>query len=246
MTVVSGPRPYEAMHDPAELRIIVGELRRVRQLIGQFTDVAAELPGVELAHVTAAKATTTAVVSLLIERAEARLRRLTAGQPPPAVEVFDPQCRPRRPLVGGTADATVSMLPMITRPAVATGGLCSAVLALAPGQASVPLVYPDGDTIIVVIFGELELVWQDAAGATHRVAQRRHQHAHIRRGTAHRMANPGAVPVTAVQIRATADLAMGVEQLPELAASLTTDLPANGRQPAGRPAIIAHLPETQG
>jgi len=71
-------RGYEGFDDPAELRIAVRELRRVRTWIGQYADMMAEMPGFGLEGVRAVKATA-AMVTLLIERAEARLRRLTAG-----------------------------------------------------------------------------------------------------------------------------------------------------------------------
>lgn len=68
-------RGYEAIDDPGELRIALRELHRVRAWIGQFGDIAAETPGYGPESVRAVKATS-AMVSLLIERAEARLRSL--------------------------------------------------------------------------------------------------------------------------------------------------------------------------
>jgi uncharacterized RmlC-like cupin family protein len=242
MSVVAGPsRPYEAMHDAAEVRVALGELHRVRHLLGQFTDVAAELPGVELAHLAAAKAATSAVVSLLIERAETRLRQLVARQPAPDVAVRDPQAGRLSP-----TGPAVSVLPMITQPAVAARGLCSAVLTVAPGEASEPLVYPDADAVLVVVFGGLELVWLDAAGSARRVAHRRHQHAHIRRGTPHRLVNPGAVPATALLVRTGAELSAGLQRRPELAAQLPVGLTPrpDDDPPRPRAGLACDLPTT--
>jgi hypothetical protein len=245
MSVVAGPpRPYEAMHDAAEVRTALGELHRMRHLVGQFTDVAAELPGVELAHLAAARATTSAVVSLLIERAEARLRQLTARQAAPEVAVRDPQSGGLAR--HGAAGPAVSVLPMVTQPAVATRGLCSAVLTVAPGQASEPLAYPDADAVLVVLFGGLEVVWLDAAGSAHRVAHRRHQHAHIRRGTPHRLVNPGAVPATALLVRTGTELTAGVQRRPELAAQLPANLAPTPAEEPPRPRadLACDLPTT--
>ena len=210
MTTTVQAREYETIHDPAELRVVLRELHRVRSWIGQFTDIAAEMPGVELEHVRAAKATTTAVVSLLIERAEARLRLLAARPTPSEVLVLDPE---RGRLVNGAAGG-LSFLPMVTEPMVATGGLSSAVVRLDPGRATVPLVYPD-DVIMVVIFGGVDLIWWDDDGVIHHVAPRRHQHAYVRRGTRHRLVNSGAVQVVAVQARAGADVTAGAQLLPD-------------------------------
>lgn len=71
---------YEAVDDPDELRVALRELRRVRAWIGQFADVAAETPGFAPESVVGAKATA-AMVTLLMERAEARLRRLAWRSP---------------------------------------------------------------------------------------------------------------------------------------------------------------------
>lgn len=82
---LGGPAPdvrgYEGIEDPAELRIAIRELCRVRTWIGQFADTMAELPGFGLEGVRATKATA-AMVTLLIERAEAQLRRQTGGRMP--------------------------------------------------------------------------------------------------------------------------------------------------------------------
>jgi len=69
-------RGYEVFDNPAELRIALRELHRVRAWIGQFADAAAEMPGFGLEGVQGVRATA-AMVTLLIERAEARLRSLT-------------------------------------------------------------------------------------------------------------------------------------------------------------------------
>src|SRR5829696_2905913 len=68
-------RGYEGIKSPAELRIALRELRRVRAWINQFADLAAEMPDYGAEGVRAINATA-AIVSLLIERAEARLYSL--------------------------------------------------------------------------------------------------------------------------------------------------------------------------
>lgn len=73
-------RGYEAIDDPFELQIAVRELHRVRDWIAQFADVAAEMPGFAPESVLGVKATT-AMVTLLVEQAEARLNRLTTLAP---------------------------------------------------------------------------------------------------------------------------------------------------------------------
>jgi len=69
-------RGYETFDSPAELRIALRELHRVRGWIGQFADHAAEMPGFGPEGVQAVRATA-AMVALLIERAQTRLERLT-------------------------------------------------------------------------------------------------------------------------------------------------------------------------
>jgi hypothetical protein len=69
-------RGYEAMSDPAELRIAVRELRRVRAWIDQFAETATEMPDFALESVLGVKAAA-AMVTLLIERAEGRLECVT-------------------------------------------------------------------------------------------------------------------------------------------------------------------------
>lgn len=71
------PYGYESFDDPVELGIAIRELNRVHSWIGQFADIAAEMPGFAPESVVGAKATA-AMVSLLIDRAEARLRYLTS------------------------------------------------------------------------------------------------------------------------------------------------------------------------
>ncbi|HEY0640831.1 MAG TPA: hypothetical protein VGD67_24635 [Pseudonocardiaceae bacterium] len=85
------PMGYEAIDDPEDLRIAIRELRRVRAWIGQFADVAAEMPDFAPESAVGARATT-AVVTLLIERAEARLRvlarRTSFSEPPDGAGVI--------------------------------------------------------------------------------------------------------------------------------------------------------------
>lgn len=80
MTTTMQGRGYETVDDPVELSIALRELYRVRAWIGEFADVAAEMPGFAPETVMGAKATA-AMVTLLIERAEARMRRLTRSSP---------------------------------------------------------------------------------------------------------------------------------------------------------------------
>lgn len=206
-------RGYETLDDPVELRIALRELHRVRAWIGQFADLAAEMPGFALESVRAAKANA-AMVTLLIERAEARLRVL-AEQAPAGVVVIDPKRQP----AGG-----VSFLPVVTGPAVRATGLSSATLTLDAGEASTPQVYPDCDVIVIAMSGAADLYWWDGRGAVHRVPHRPNEHAYIRQGTPHCMVNVGAVPMVAVQVRATAEVMAGMA-LPDLAA----ELPVTGR-----------------
>ena len=244
MTVATQAHEYEAIQDPAQLRIALRELHRVRAWIAQFTDVAAEMPGSELRQVSGATAITTAVVSLLIERAEARLRALTARPTPAEVVVLDPE---RRQLVNRADRVTAgfAVLPMVTEPTVATSGLSSAVLRLEPGRATVPHVYPDFDVITIVVFGAVDLIWWDDGDIAHRVTHKRHQHAYIRRGTRHCVVNSGAARLLAVQVRATADVTAGMELLPDLPVDLTTGLTTGltsvlaAAEPSARPTSIA-------
>jgi len=200
-------RGYESIHDPAELRTAVRELRRVRQTLEQFGDMAAEMPGWEPAHVPLVRQATMAVVSLLLRRAQAQLARLNARRPPPGVVVVDAE---RRQLAPRTIGGLV-WLPMVTEPGVRTQGVSSAVLRLDSGQSSAPLLCPDTDTILIVLFGALDLTWWTSPQHAADAVIRRHQHAHIRRGTRHLVANSGAVPATAVVVRATADVTAGCE-----------------------------------
>jgi len=202
MTLAVEERGYETVHDPAQLRTAIRELRRVRAWLRQFADLAAEMPGFAPEHVVAAKASTSAVVDLLLGRARTRLQALTARQQPPGIVLLDPE-RGRIVDAGGLA-----VLPMVTEPAVATRGLSSAVLRLDPGRTTAPHVHPDHDAILIVIFGALDLTWWDASGGLHHLTHRRHQHAHVRRGTRHILANSGAVQAVAVQVQATAELAL--------------------------------------
>ncbi|HEY3260838.1 MAG TPA: cupin domain-containing protein [Pseudonocardiaceae bacterium] len=209
-------RGYEALDDPVELRIALRELHRVRAWIGQFADLAAEMPGFAMESVRAAKANA-AMVTLLIERAETRLRILTE-RAPAGVVVIDPTGRPAAEDSGG-----VVFLPVVTGPAVRATGLSSATLILDVGEASTPEVYPDCDVIVIALSGAAELVWWDDRRVVHRTSHRPTEHAYIRQGTPHCMVNTGAVPMVAVQVRATAEVMAGTA-LPDLAA----DLPAAG------------------
>jgi uncharacterized RmlC-like cupin family protein len=207
-------RGYESLNDPVELRIALRELHRVRAWIGQFADLAAEMPGFALESVRAAKANA-AMVTLLIERAQARLRVLTE-QAPAGVVVVDPRRRQVTDAAGG-----VSFLPVAPGPMARATGLSSATLTLNPGEVSMPQVYPDCDVIVIAISGVADLFWWDDRGGVHQTQHRPTEHAYIRQGTAHCTVNTGNVPVVAVQVRATAEVMAGVA-LPEL----TADLPA--------------------
>jgi mannose-6-phosphate isomerase-like protein (cupin superfamily) len=213
-------RGYESLDDPVELRIALRELHRVRAWIGQFADLAAEMPGFSLESVRAAKANA-AMVALLIERAEARLHVLSE-RAPAAVVVIDPERR-----VVAQADGGVSFVPVVTGPAVRATGLSSATLTLAVGEASTPQVYPDCDVIVIAMSGAADLFWWDGRGAVHRTTHRPNEHAYIRQGTPHCMVNTGSVPVVAVQVRATAEVMAGTA-LPDLAAELPAADPADG------------------
>jgi mannose-6-phosphate isomerase-like protein (cupin superfamily) len=80
LTTTMQSRGYESVEDPVELSIALRELYRVRTWIGEFADVAAEMPGFAPETVMGVKSTA-AMVTLLIERAEARMRRLTRPNP---------------------------------------------------------------------------------------------------------------------------------------------------------------------
>lgn len=208
-------RGYEAIDDPLELHIILRELHRVRAWIGQFADIAAEMPGYEIDSVRAAKANA-AMVTLLIERAEVRLRALTA-QAGSQVVVLDPPS----PIAGDLAGAVA--IPTVNATTVPAPGLSSATLTLAPGRVSVPHVYPDCDVIAVVVAGAAQLIWWDDDDLVHRLPHQANQHAYIRRATRHCFANAGAAPMVAVQVLASAEATAGTA-LPDLA----TKLPADG------------------
>jgi len=213
-------RGYESLDDPVELRIALRELHRVRAWIGQFADLAAEMPGFALESVRAAKANA-AMVTLLIERAEARLRILTE-RAPAGVVVIDPG----RLQVADTAGG-VSFLPVVTGPTARATGLSSATLTLDAGEASTPQVYPDCDVIVIAMSGAADLYWWDDCGVVHRTPHRPNEHAYIRQGTPHCMVNPGATATVAVQVRATAELMAGMA-LPDLAADVRAAGSADG------------------
>jgi mannose-6-phosphate isomerase-like protein (cupin superfamily) len=212
MTASRDSRVYETIHDPADLRIAVRELYRVRAWLDQFADVAAELPELDLEHVAASRRMTTAVVSLLLAQAEARLHKLATKTRPPEVVVVD-AARQR------SADQRTgfALVPMVSEPLVPTEGVSSAVLRMEVGQTSRPHLYPDADAVLIVVFGAAEIVWRDAAGEARPTVVRRHQHAYIRRGTRHTLANTGPLPLLAVQVRGTADVRAGLELVAELA-----------------------------
>lgn len=214
-TPTVGARGYEAIDDPDELRIVLRELHRVRSWLGQFADLAAELPGVELESVRAAKANA-AMVTLLVERAETRLRRLV-GPASAEVVVLDPQHRQVADALGG-----FSFLPMVSAPTVRAPGLSSATLTLDPGEAFIPHVYPDCDVIVIVVCGVADLYWWDDSGVLHSVSHEPDQHAFIRRGTRHCAVNSGSERMVAVQVQATAKVTAGMTLLPDLAAELPT------------------------
>lgn len=99
MTAMSG-RGYESVEDTVELSIALRELYRVRAWISEFADVATEMPGFAPESVMGVKATA-AMVTLLIDRAEARMQRLTSPGPVEVVHspvvTLDPgqACAPR-------------------------------------------------------------------------------------------------------------------------------------------------------
>jgi|GEM_PF-3340187 len=212
-TATVGARGYEAIDDPAELRVALRELHRVRAWLGQFADLAAEMPGVEPESVRAAKANA-AMVTLLVERAESRLRGL-AGPVSAEVVVLDPQRRQVADALGG-----FSFLPMVSAPTVRAPGLSSATLTLEPGEAFIPHVYPEYDVIVIVLYGVADLYWWDDCGVLRSVSHERDQHAFIRRGTRHCAVNSGPERMVAVQVQATAKVTAGMTLLPDLAAEL--------------------------
>ena len=156
------------------------------------------------------------MVTLLIERAEARLRALPRHTTAEVV-LLDPE---RRRVVGSSGG--LSFLPMVSVPTVRARSLSSATLMLDPGEAFVPHVYPDCDVIVIVQSGSADLFWWDDSGVLHRLDHRPGQHAHIRPGTRHCAVNSGSVRMVAVQVLASAHGRAGMTLLPDLAA----DLPA--------------------
>lgn len=185
---------YDAIDDPVELRVAIRELRRVGAWIGQFADVAAEMPGLEPESARAAKATAMAV-SLLVQRARARLEVLT-GQ------------------------AVAEIVPEQRRRTVPAWGLSSTTLALCPGEVSTPRAYPDDDAVIIVLAGVADLYWWNGDGAVQRARYRPHQPAYVRHGTPHCAVNAGVVRMAAVQVRGTANAMSGMTLLPDLLAAL--------------------------
>jgi|SRR5829696_2250207 len=190
---------YDAIDDPVELRVAIRELRRVRAWIGQFADVAAEMPGLEPESARAAKATAVAV-TLLVQRAEARLESLTR-------------------------QTSAEIVPEQRRRTIPAWGLSSTTLALAPSEASTPRVYPDDDAVVVVLSGAADLFWWDGDDAVHRERYRPHQPAYVRHGTRHCAVNSGAARMVAVQVRGTAHAMSGMTLLPDLLATLPAASP---------------------
>jgi len=208
---IAADATYEASADPAQLRAALVELGRFWQCLTQFTDVAAEMPGVLPQQIANVNTINTVVLSLLVQRINARLRVLEAARAPQVV-VVDPQ-RCRMPAGGGN---TMGLLPVLSRPNVATSAVSTAIQRLAAGTVHPPQSALDHDMIAVVLFGSVRLRWVDEDGASQHVLVRRHQHALVRRGTHWQLTNDGHVPTLLLIVRATADVTAGLAHVAEL------------------------------
>jgi len=218
---------YETVNDPALLRAALRELDRVRAFLTLFTDVATEMPEHYVGSVVDAKILTTAVVSLLRQRATDRLAKLEAELAPGGVTVVRVPSTEARPVDG------MRVLPMLTRPELATTHLSTVLLVLPSMTASTPQLCPDHESALLMDFGTLTVVWLDAAGQQHETPVRVREQAHIGAGVPHRLVNTGSVTVVAVHTVACADALAGVEYRPELAAGVSgLSLPAGHPEPA--------------
>jgi len=190
---------YGHIGDPADLRIVVRELSRIRGWLDQFADIAAETPDVSAERAAGVRAATS-LVSRLRELAVARLD-VMAPRPSQAVVVVDPGRLPP----GVELSVGVSELSMVSGPTVASEGISSAVVTLRPGYASAPRCYPD-DVVVMGVMGRVCVIWWNEKGVKHQVDSPRLHHTRIHRGTRHSIYNAGLLPAAAAQFRASADM----------------------------------------
>lgn len=193
---------YELISDSADLRIAVRELSRIQQWMRQFADMSAETPDVSPERVAGVRVAASLVARLQV-LATARLMTVTSrGRV--AVSVVDPDRSP-----AGAMPVGVSEVPVVSRPAVDTDGISSAMITLQPGHASVPRSYPD-DMIVMGLAGRVSIVWWDDHGAKYEQDSARHQHTHVPGGIRHCIYNAGLLTAQAVQFRAAGDIAADV------------------------------------
>jgi uncharacterized RmlC-like cupin family protein len=201
----------EAAHDSVRLQAALDELRATHGLLSQFAETTAEMPGLALEHAAGISASA-ALVALRIGQAQARCLELAARRARSGVVVLDPA---RGSWTETSYGQTV--LPLVTASRVdGVLGVCSGVSRIAAGGSSGVRVHPDIDVIMVAVFGAAVIHWWDSERRLNHVTCRRHQHAHIPRGTPHAVSNPGSVPMLAVLVHSGADLTIKAERMAEL------------------------------
>lgn len=138
-------------------------------------------------------------VELIDRRRRCALDRLAQ------LATFDP---PRHPVVLDPFDRAVlhstqgqPLAPVITAPAVATQGLSSANVWMAPDHAANAHVHYCTDVGVLVLYGHAVTVWWDQQGERHETQQGPLQHLLIPRGVPHAAINRGSLPVVAVEFR---------------------------------------------